>query len=291
RILGPMGQLSRAARQIGQGNLTYRVNVPGEDEFARLGSTFNQMAAQLYELIGSLEQLVAARTRALTTSFRVSRRLSTILDQSQLVAEVVEQVRAAFDYYHVHIYLFDRSGESLIMTGGTGEAGQAMLAARHRLRRGQGLVGKAAATGSTVLVPDVSQDPNWLPNPLLPGTKAEIAVPIKLGTEVLGVLDVQHDVRGAVDESDAELLQSIANQTAIALQNARLYQQAQRTADHEALVNAINQKIQQAVTVEGVLQVAAEELGEALAAERTAVQLALGKAASDAGNGRQGGQE
>ncbi len=273
RILGPLNQLTEASRQIGEGNLLVTVPVSGQDEFATLGQAFNQMAKELRSLIGSLERMVADRTRALSTSFQVSRRLSTILDQQQLVATVVEQVQAAFDYYHAHIYLVDDWTGQLRMVGGTGEAGQAMLAAGHKLEKSQGLVGRAAETRKPVIVPDVSQDPQWLPNPLLPGTRAEIAVPIMLGNKVRGVLDVQHDIRDGLDKTDAELLQTIANQVAIALQNAQLYEDTQQVAQREATVNSINQKIQQAATIENVLEIAALELGKALGKKPTSVQL------------------
>ncbi|MGD2077614.1 MAG: GAF domain-containing protein, partial [Chloroflexota bacterium] len=241
-----------------------------------LASVFNQMAGQLHDLVGSLERLVAERTRALTTSFRVSRRLSRILDQNQLVSEVVEQVRSAFDYYHVHIYLFNEDKTELMMVGGTGNAGRALLAAGHQIERGRGLVGRAAESRRPVVVSDVSRDPGWLPNPLLPDTRSEIATPIILGDEVLGVLDVQHDVRGGLTRADAELLQSIANQVAIALQNAELYQYAQQAAEREAVVNVINQRIQQAASLDDVLQTAAEEIGRALGTRETTIQLDAG---------------
>jgi GAF domain-containing protein len=102
-----------------------------------------------------------------------------------------------------------------------------------------------------------------------------------LGDRVQGVLDVQHDVTDGLEQSDVQLLQSIANQVAIALQNAELYEGAQRTADREATVNIINQRIQQAVTVEGVLQVAARELGKALNANRTSVQVGMATTRTD----------
>ena len=274
-ILGPLSELTAAARQIGRGNLSYTAAVDSPDEFAALALVFNQMTDQLRGLIGSLEQLVADRTRALATSFQVSRRLSTILDQRQLVAEVVEQVRTAFDYYHAQIYLFDEARKYLVMEGGTGQAGRTMLASGHKLASGQGLVGRAAETGQPVVVSDVSEDPNWLPNRLLPATKSEIAVPIILGDTVLGVLDVQHNVPGGLRQADAELIQSIANQVAIALQNAKLYQDVQHRAEHETLVNKVSQRIQNAATIEHVLQVAAEELGNALGGRRTNVQLSM----------------
>jgi GAF domain-containing protein len=184
-------------------------------------------------------------------------------------------------YYHAHIYLFDEDKTELIMVGGTGNPGRAMLAAGHRLDRGQGLVGQAAESQRPVIVSDVTRDSSWLPNPLLPDTRSEIAVPIVLGDEVLGVMDVQHDVRGGLTRSDAELLQSIANQVAIALRNAELYEYAQLSADREAVVNVINQRIQQAVSVDDVLQTAAQEIGRALGARKTTIQLDTGFAAKD----------
>ena len=221
RISRPLSELAQATEQMASGDLSVRVQVTTEDEVGQVGQAFNEMG----------QTLQASQTR-LAKSAEVSRRLSTLLDPDQLVLEVVEQIKSAFHYYQAQIYLLDKEGKTLNMVGGTGEAGQSMLESGHSLSLERGLVGRAARTKNIVLIPDTrvpsaGSESGWLPNPLLSETRAEIAVPITLGAEILGVLNVQHNVINGLTPEDADLLQSIANQVAIALQNARQYIRAQ----------------------------------------------------------------
>jgi putative methionine-R-sulfoxide reductase with GAF domain len=283
-ISGPIVRLAGVAEEVGAGDLTARAAVETQDEIGALTKSFNSMTGQLQRTLEGLEERVAERTRAIELSADVSRRLSTILDQAQLVSEVVELLQFAFDYYHVHIYLFDEAGENLLMVGGTGEAGKTMLERGHKIPRGRGLVGRAGEIGQVVLVGDTAEDPNWLPNPLLPDTKAEVAVPILLGDEVLGALDVQEDQVSGLDDEDVDLLEGIAGQVAIALRNARQYAEAQKQAERETQIGAIVGQIQATQTVEEALQVAVRELGRALKAPKTQARVKLGE--EENGNGR-----
>jgi putative methionine-R-sulfoxide reductase with GAF domain len=273
RLAAPIISLTEVAKRIAGGELSLKAEPEGPQEVVLLATAFNQMTAELRQGLTGLEQRVADRTRALATSTEVSRRLSTILDPDQLIIEVVEQVQQAFNYYHAHIYLFDQKREKLLMVGGTGEAGRTMLQNKHFIVPGKGLVGRAAETNQAILVPETDAAPNWLPNPLLPETKAEVAVPIAIGPHVLGVLDVQHHLTHGLTQEDADLLQSIANQIAIALQNAQSYEVTRRKAEQETIVNTLAQNMQQATRMEEVLEILTTGIWQALPIKRAIIQV------------------
>jgi GAF domain-containing protein len=221
--------LTETVTQIAEGELDLEAAVEGPTEVTLLATAFNSMTTQLRELIGSLEQRVADRTQRLEMLATLSERLTAILDFEQLLTELVNQVKERFDYYHAHVYILDDNRQSLVMTAGAGLAGAEMKARGHHilLNAPTSLVARAARSGEIVWVDNVREAEDWLPNPLLPDTYAEMAVPIMLEGQVVGVLDVQEDEIAGLDESDANLLRSLANQVAVAIRNARLFAEAQ----------------------------------------------------------------
>ncbi len=239
QIAQPIRKITDVAQIVTSGNLNVIADIHTDDETGVLAKAFNQMTAQLRNSIATLEQRVTDRTKALATSTEVSRRLSIILDRKELVNEVVNQVNNAFGYYHTQIYFYDADRESLIMAGGTGEAGKMMLEQYHKVASGRGLVGRSAESNEPVLVSDTSENPEWLPNPLLPDTKSEMAIPISIGDQVLGVLDVQHNITDGLKQEDVESLQSITNQVAVALQNIRQYENTLKIASDMGVVAAV----------------------------------------------------
>jgi len=205
------------------------------------------------------------RAVQMETIGQVSRKISAILDLDKLLYEVVNLIKDQFGYYHVHIFFVEPDTGEVVFRAGAGERGQA-IAARGgvRLKIGeQGIIGWVAGHGEPLLAQDVSQEPRFVPNQALPHTQAELAVPVKLGEQIFGVLDVQSDQLCAFDEQDLFILQTLADQTALAIQNARNFQAAQelarsleqrvkeRTADLQA---ALRQKEVQAVKTRAIVE-------------------------------------
>jgi GAF domain-containing protein/HAMP domain-containing protein len=227
RLTNPIATLTQVAGRLTAGDLDQRAEIIQTNEIGTLATAFNQMTRRLRDLINTLEDRVAARTQRLETVAQISEQLVAILSLDQLSSEVVNQIQAEFGYYHAHIYLLDPQEAELIVVAGTGAAGAEMKAQGHRipLIAPTSLVARAARTGDIVRVDNVRLASDWLPNSLLPDTYAEIAVPIILEGKVVGVLDVQEDEIAGFDEADASLLRSLANQVAIAIRNARLFEQ------------------------------------------------------------------
>jgi PAS domain S-box-containing protein len=204
-----------------------------------------QAQEALQKLNAELDRQVATRTQRLETVATLSGRLNAILDVDQLLAELVDQVKEHLDYYHAQIYLLDDGRKHLTLGAGYGEAGAQMKAKGYRvsLDSPTGLIPRAAREGVSLLVEDVRQEPAWQRCPFLPDTRAELAVPIVAEGKVVGVLDVQSDRAGGLDESDVSLLHSLANQVGVALTNARMFASIRRQAEQLEALRRVSQDL------------------------------------------------
>ncbi len=174
-----------------------------------------------------LQEMVALRGSQVETSTQIAQEIASATELEELFNRVVTLVKDRFGYYHTQLLRYEPALNMVVLVVGYGETGRQMVAAGHRMEMGRGLIGVAAATGQTVMRANIVEDADWRPNPLLPNTKGEIAVPIKFGERVLGVLDVQSDQVDALTEDDRLLLEGLCGQIAIAIEGTSLRQEMQ----------------------------------------------------------------
>ncbi len=171
---------------------------------------------------------LARRTAQLEAASTVARRAAEIRDLEALLNETVRLISERFGFYHAGIFLIDEAGKYAVLRAASSEGGRRMLARGHRLAVGEvGIVGYVAGTGSPRIALDVGEDAVFFSNPDLPHTRSEMALPLKVGERVIGVLDVQSVEPAAFTGEDVAVLQTMADQIALAIENARLLEEAQ----------------------------------------------------------------
>jgi GAF domain-containing protein len=197
-----------------------------EDGVARhvLGVSSDITERKLLEQV--IQESLKRRAQQVQTSTEVAQEIAAAPALDELFRRVVTLIKERFGYYHAQIFRYDPEIDAMVLVVGYGETGEKMLAAGHQLPAGRGVVGTAAVTHRPILATDVAKDPDWVPNRFLPDTKGELAVPIILRqTEILGILDVQSEVAGALTEEDQLLLEGLCGQIAIAIDATRARQE------------------------------------------------------------------
>jgi GAF domain-containing protein/HAMP domain-containing protein len=227
----PLQELINTFKKVEQGDLSQRLRVTTTDEIAELTIHFNRMAARLEELQIMLEKQVYEQTAQIKATNEVGIAVSSILEPDELIKKVVNLITDRFGHYYSAIYLMDQTGYWIELIEATGDAGKVLKQNRHRLElNNKGLVA-SAVNNKQAMIADSTNTSNRTANPLLTYTKSEIALPLIVGDRVLGALDVQSTRDGAFDPQDIDTLQGMANQVAIALENARLYQESQKNLE------------------------------------------------------------
>jgi GAF domain-containing protein/HAMP domain-containing protein len=228
-ISDPIQELIATFNKIEQGDLTQRVPVSATDEMGIVTVQFNRMVARLEALQTTLEQQVFNRTKQLTAANEVSKAASSSLDPDELITRVTNLFPEQFGYYYAAIYLLDTSGKWAELRYATGEAGRVLRQNRHRLEiNGRSMVGATIRDRSPRIAQIASHEKQRFENPLLPYTRSEISLPLIAGERILGALNVQSMKEADFTPEVIETMQSMAGQVAIALENARLFQEAQQ---------------------------------------------------------------
>ncbi|MEJ5224928.1 MAG: GAF domain-containing protein, partial [Anaerolineales bacterium] len=264
-ITVPVSRLTSVAEQLTAGNLQARVDIRSQDELGTLADTLNSMSGQLEQTLAGLEQTIAQRTADLeqrgkeleqrtldleATTLRSERRAAQLLAVStvanaianiqnldELLPRIAEVISQQFGFYHVGIFLNDVANTYAVLRATNSEGGQRMLARGHRLKIGEvGIVGAVAGNGRPRIALDTGDDAVFFNNPDLPATRSEMALPLRSGTRVIGVLDVQSTEPNAFSDEDIEIITILADQVSIAIRNAQLFEESQIAAKETQLL-------------------------------------------------------
>ncbi|MGA7194824.1 MAG: GAF domain-containing protein [Anaerolineales bacterium] len=201
-------------------------------EYAKAQKTTEEATQELENEKAGLEDRVAERTLQFKAVNEVGRVASSVLDPNELINRLVNIITDQFGFYYTAIFLVDSTKRWAELKSATGEAGRVLKENNHRLEvGGKSMVGTAISLKTPRVALDVGAEPTRFENPLLPYTRSEIALPLLAGDRVLGALDVQSTHEGAFGPQEIDTLQNMANQVAIALENANLFQQVQQNLD------------------------------------------------------------
>jgi GAF domain-containing protein len=235
------------------------------------------MTAQVAGAIHNLRLLSETRNRALQlqTASEIARDISGSLDIGELLVEAVNLIRDRFDFYHAAIFLLDPLGEFALIREATGEAGVQMKRAGHKLKVGsKSIVGYVTGSGEPLVVNDTSRDATYYANPLLPETRSETAVPLRVGQRILGAIDVQSTQPFAFNDDNINVLRILADQLAIAVINSELFAETQEHLSRHRLLHHVTTAAASGTTLDEALIGAAQGLQVTLGGDHVAILLA-----------------
>ncbi len=249
-------------------NLPFAFNTNDIKLLSQLG-TQAAIAIENANLLESTQQALK-ESNAL---YRINQGLVTSLEPSELLQDTVELLQKNFDYYYVQIYVADLGSEDFVMRAGSGRIGAQLKARGHRIKAGEGIVGYTAETGAPFFTNNVDDLMSFTRNPLLPDTKSELTVPVKIGGEILGLLDIHQALPKYLSPRDLQLVSAVADQLAIALQKADLYELLQESLQQEKAARDQLVKNERLVIMGRLLATVSHELNNPLQAIQNALFL------------------
>ncbi|HND49992.1 MAG TPA: GAF domain-containing protein, partial [Anaerolineales bacterium] len=175
------------------------------------------------------EEAIQRRNQYLAVSAEIGKLVTSILDLSTIFARTVNLITDRFNVYHAAIFIVEETGFNAVLKEGTGEAGAEMKQMEHSLQlNDKSIVGSVASTGQLVVANNVLENPLYMAHPLLAETRSELAIPLKIGTRVIGVIDMQSRELNSFNEDEVSVLQTLADQVAVAIDNARSFELSQQ---------------------------------------------------------------
>jgi GAF domain-containing protein/HAMP domain-containing protein len=233
----PVTEIIKTMERFRDGDYSARASILSSDEISQLTIQLNQLLNQLqisqYHLEKQVEQRTAdlnTKTTRLQAAAQISRDAASARDVNTLLGRTVNLITERFGFYHTGIFLVDPAGEYAVLQAASSEGGSKMLERGHRLEVGQqGIVGATAYQNRPHIAMDIGQDAVFFKNPDLPLTRSEAAIPLTARGKVIGVLDIQSTEQTTFSQDDIELLQTLADQIALAIQNAQLIEESQST--------------------------------------------------------------
>ena len=225
----------------------------------------------------ALETQSAQRTQ-LQTAAEVAAVTTSILELDQLLERAVNLIQERFNLYYTGLFLIDDDGRQAVLKAATGEAGRVQLRKGHQLAvGGQSLIGGATGDGQARITQDVSADTEWQPNPHLPATRSELALPLRVRGQIIGALTVQSDKANAFATEMISILQTMSDQLAIAIDNARLLAQAEdRTAQQEE-INRISTQLHNTADIDAIIHIGLKAISDRVGGQPVSLSLGAQK--------------
>ena len=233
-----------------------------------------ELSRQMSGVIYNLRLLEQSRRSALQlqTAAEIARDISGSLNLDELLLRAVNLIRDRFDFYHASVFLLDLHNEFAVIREATGEAGTQLKRKGHKLGVGsQSIVGYVSGRGETLVVNDTAKDATFFANPILPDTRAEAAIPLKVGDRILGVLDVQSTQPFAFSEDNLRTLEILADQLAVAVVNTELFADTQEHLSQHRLLHHITTSAASGTTLEEALESTVKGLQVTLGGDRVTI--------------------
>ncbi len=261
RFINPLLSLAETTRRFAEGDWSERSHITRKDEIGLLAHSFNLMADDLSDLYRTLESRVEERARQINTAAEVAQDITSTRNLDELLQKTVSLISERFTYFHTGIFLLDRSGRYAVLRAAEGPTAKEMIERRHRLAVGSpSVIGWVTANNQPRIVTENSEDPASYRNEFLPEARAEAGIPISIGDQVLGALNVQSRQAAAFDREALVTLKTLASQIAAAIQTINLADSVQVDLKELEVLYLASQQISEAKNQAEVV----DRIGQAL---------------------------